>query len=364
MKCMEPVKIYWDKEEEKYSYTKPKHIDWDKCIVTSCGRCPACRAEWRTHLARRVIYELENYNYNERCFITLTCDDDHIDKVFPGMSLNHEYFQKFIKKIRSHLKYHKIAHKPLKYLVSGEYGQHNTHRPHFHLILFGWKPDDMKPKRFKTEKGYQVYESKLLEEKWGAGFVEVGDVTEQTAPYMVKYIVKYSEVKKSVTGVRKFTDDIINGETGEIKEYTYTKKVRVPIFKAPVYVGKDENGNYLYEERLVKPPYIVYPKKIMGIDYFLKHYKQILGNGFIMDSRGQRHSIPKNFLKYCKEHEENIELNECYLQYLERLQILFEEEKQYLISLGYKTFNQRYEYYKEQGKIKRIEFESFKNKHR
>lgn len=364
MKCMEPVKIYWDRDEEKYSYKRPKHIDWDKCIVTSCGRCPACRAEWRTHLARRVMYELQNYNFNERCFITLTCDDAHIDEVFPKMSLNHEYFKKFIKRLREHLKYNKIPHKPLKYLVAGEYGKHNTHRPHFHLILFGWKPDDMKPKSFKSKKGYQTYTSKLLEEKWRAGFVEVGDVTEHTAPYMVKYIVKFSEVKKFETIQKKITDDIINEETGEIKEYNHIVKVRKRVFKTQVYIGKNEKGEYLYTERIVKPPYIVYPKKIMGIDYFLNNYKQILANGFIMDSKGKRHSIPKNFLKYCKEHDENIELNECYLRYLERLQILFEEEKQYLISLGYKTFNQRYEYYREQGRIKRAEFESFKNIHR
>ena len=363
MKCMEPVKIYWDRDEQKYSFKKPDHIDWDKCIVTSCGRCPACRQEWRTHLARRVMYELENYSYNERCFLTLTCDDRHINEVFPNMSLDHEYFKKFIKRLRRYLEYHKIPHKPIKYLVSGEYGTHNTHRPHFHLILFGWKPDDLKYKG-RSKKGFPVYKSELILKLWRAGYIEVGDVTEQTAGYMVKYIVKYSENKKSITRDKVMTEDVINEYTGEITEYKWTEKVRERVFKAPVFVGWTKDGGYRYEERVVKPPYIVYPKKIMGIDFFLKNFRQILGNGFIMDSRGHRHSIPKNFLKYCKEHEEDIELNECYQQYLAKLELIFEEEKQYLISLGYKTFNQRYQYYQEQGRIKRIELESFRNKNR
>lgn len=372
MKCMEPVKIYWDKDSEKYSYRKPNNIDYEKSIVVSCGRCPACRKEWRTHLAQRVRYELLKYNFNERCFITLTADEDHLDEVFPNSSLDHAYFQKFIKRLRSHLEYYKIPHKPLKYLVSGEYGKHNTHRPHFHLILFGWKPDDLKPEMYKTKKGYQAYTSELLAEKWGAGKVQVGDVSEHTAPYMVKYICKHSEEKKYEKCKKLEIMDTFDFETGEVNGKTFIKvDGRKSIFKNPTPLrdkkGKlivDENDNYICVDKVVKPPYIVYPREMLGVDYFLENYKQILKNGFILDSRGQRHSIPKNFLKYCKTHEENIELNECYLQYLERLQILFEEEKQYLISLGYITFNQRYEYYKEQGRIKRIEFESLKNKHR
>ena len=363
MKCMSPVKIYWDKEEQKYSYKKPEHIDYEKCVVVSCGKCPACKKEWRTHLAHRVRYELQNYNYNEKCFITLTCDDAHINEVFPGMSLNHEYFKKFIKRLRRYLEYHKIPHKPIKYLVSGEYGQHNTHRPHFHLILFGWKPTDLKVKG-RSKKGFQVCSSDLLTKLWRAGFVEVGDVTNETAPYMVKYIVKYSEYRKSVTVKKRITEDYINEETGEIHEFEYVDKVRKNVFKAPVFVRWTKDKGYEYEEKIIKAPYIVYPKKILGIDYFLAHYRQILSNGFITDNRGCRHGIPKNFLKYCKEHEEDIVLNEYYQRYLANIELLFEQEKELLKSMGYKTFSQRYEYYCEQGRVRREMYESMKNNHR
>lgn len=374
MKCMEPVVIYWNSLDKCYSYKKPRNFDMEKSIVVNCGRCPACRAEWRTQLAQRMRYELQNYSYNEKCFITLTVDNAHMDEVFPNHSLNHSYFQKFIKRLRRYLEYNRISHKPLKYLVSGEYGKHNTHRPHFHLILLGWKPDgkdDVKVNLDRSKKGYQTFSSKIVTKLWGAGIVDIGDVTEHTAPYMVKYICKHSEERKKREIFVPSEFEFIDEDTGEIKTFKGKTKVKINCFKnlTPVrnkkgeYI-KDENNNFVYEVREVRAPYVVYPKKILGIDFFLDNYKQILRNGFIHDSNGKRHGIPNSFLKYCKKHEENIELNECYQAYLDRIQLLFEEEKQRLISLGYVTFSDRVLYYREQGRIKRIEYECFKNKNR
>ncbi len=372
MKCMKPVAIYWDRLKQKYSFRKPDEIDWDKCIVVSCGRCPACRKEWRTHLARRVMYELKNYNtLTETCFITLTADENHIDEVFPKHSLNHEYFKKFMKRLREYLIRKKIPHKPLKYLVCGEYGKHNTHRPHFHMILFGWSPTDLKEKSGRSKKGYKTFRSKIIEDNWRAGRVDIGIVTENTAPYMVKYIVKHSEDEKTEECIKFKKHNYVDINTGEIGYGFHLEKGRRPCFKNPTPLKNkkgefilDDKGRYVCKIKKVRAPYIVYPKKILGIDYFLENFKQILNNGFIIDSKGHRHGIPKSFLKYCKNHEEDDVLFSCYTAYMDRLQLLFEEEKQYLISLGYVTFYDRLRYYREQGEIQRINYETFKNKNR
>ena len=371
MKCMNPVPIYWDKINEKYSYSRPREIDWDKCIVVQCGKCPACRKEWRTQLARRVKYELDKYTSDEVCFITLTCDEEHMQEVFPDNSLNHAYFQKFMKRLRKYLIQNKIPHKPLKYLVAGEYGKHNTHRPHFHMILFGWCPTDLRMKGSKSKRGYTTYESDIILKKWRAGWIDVGTVDEYTAPYMVKYIVKHSEERKRKKVLEDFEFDFIDEDTGEIKEFKGKIEVTKNCFKNPTPLKnkkgefiKDKRGNYVCEDREVRAPYIVYPKKIIGIDYFLDNYKQILKNGFIFDSLGHKHSIPKSFLKYCDKQDENDLLYKCYLDYRERIKLLFEKEKEYLISLGYVTFADRVIYYREQGEILRKQYESFKDKYR
>ncbi len=373
MQCMSPVAIYWDMKEKKYSYRKPVDVDYNRSIVVPCGKCPNCKKTWRTQLAQRVRYELDRYNYNEKCFLTLTVNETCINKVFPNGSLSHVYFQKFIKRLRRYLEYHKIPHKPIKYFMCGEYGADNG-RPHFHVILFGWKPKDLKYAG-TSYKGYKGYKSELLQSLWSDpdatkeqikkfnndprnagilakhggkfkylpfGFIDVGDISEETAPYMAKYIMKFSEVpQKKKRGEIELIDDC----TGEI-------------------VKKEVFDEFTVNGRPVRKPYLVYPKKILGIDYFLENYKQILKNGYILDSRGKKHGIPRSFLKYAENQTEDILMSELYKDYRARVEFLLLEEKKYLISQGYVHYFERYEYYCEQGRIKREIYNSFKNKHR
>ena len=327
--CMSPLLMHYDLDNCKYVIANDfinRNVSKFRYVIVPCGRCPECRRKWRTQLARRVKMELDKYDYNQKCFITLTCREEMIDEVFPGYSLDHTYFQKFMKRLRRYLEYHGIPHKKLKYLISGEYGTHNTHRPHFHLILFGWKPADLKASG-RSKKGYQQYKSKFLEELWGAGFVEVGDVDEHTAPYMVKYMVKYSEVKQEDEVIKEVIDD----ETGEIK----TVKERVPF----TVLGRE-----------VRKPYIVYPKTMLGLDYFLDHFEQMFANGFIYDSRGRKLGIPRSFLKYADKQPDDSIIKIKYLEYKERCMQFVEESK---IPGDYYGFHQ-YEKAVEQGKVRRL----------
>lgn len=314
--CMQPLELFWNYNEGKYVFSyNPKNCDFRNTIIVPCGKCPECKKKWRTQLAQRVRYELQRYNYNEICFLTLTVNEEMIDEVFPDGSLNHVYFQKFMKRLRRHLEYHGYK-KKIKYLCAGEYGEKNG-RPHFHVILFGWKPQDLKY-HHRSKKGYNSYKSLMLEDIWGAGFVDVGDVSEHTAPYMVKYITKFSEIKSD--------------------------EFRV-------------NG------RVVRKPYLVYPKKILGIDFFIENYKQILANGFVYDSRGEKVGIPKSFLKYAEE-SDDILMQELYRDYRLRIDLYLEEQKKLLISQGYVTSFDRYMLAVEQGKIRREMYEAYKNVHR
>lgn len=311
--CMSPLELFYSFKEQKYVFSyNPAHCSLTNTVIVPCGKCPECRKKWRTQLAQRVRYELSKYSYNEICFLTLTVSNEHMDDVFPDGSLNHSYFQKFMKRLRRRLEYHGYT-KKIKYLCAGEYGE-KTGRPHFHVILFGWKPDDLKY-FYRSKKGYACYKSKMLEEVWGAGFVDVGDVDEHTAPYMVKYITKFSEVK---------TDE----------------------FKV--------NG------KVVRKPYIVYPKKILGLDFFLENYQQILTNGYILDSRGQKVGIPRSFLKHA-ENSDDLLMQELYIAYKERIEDYLLEQKRKLIAEGYTSSYDRYMLAVENGKVRREIYESFKN---
>lgn len=313
--CMSPLKIYWDKIEHKFLFNSKNPDLWHYAIVP-CGRCPECKKKWRTQLAQRVRYELANYAQNEVWFVHLTVNDDYIDEVFPNGSLHHAYFQKFMKRLRRRLDYHEG--KKIKYLVCGEYG-HENGRPHFHMILFGYRPKDSDLKFYGTsKKKYNMYIDKFLEEVWGAGFVKVGTVDEHTAPYMAKYMVKFGEIKQD--------DFVVNG-----------KKVR--------------------------KPYLVYPKKILGLDYFLANYEQILNLGYVLDSRGKQVGIPRSFLKYC-ENTENIAIQECYKLYKARCDLLIKEQNKELMNKYDLHYFDIYDWVLQQGKIRREIYNSFKNKNR
>jgi hypothetical protein len=89
----------------------------------------------------------------------------------------------------------KIGH--FRYFLCGEYGSKKK-RPHYHVIIFGWKPKDLE--YFFTDKtGNVVYLSKFVESIWQNGFVSVGEVNLYTAKYVAKYMQKqvdYGDLKK------------------------------------------------------------------------------------------------------------------------------------------------------------------------
>lgn len=72
--------------------------------------------------------------------------------------------------------------------VTGEYGEKEK-RPHWHAILFNYRPTDSVYFR-TTERGDRVYRSKTLEDTWGFGHAELGDVTFQSAGYCARYAAK------------------------------------------------------------------------------------------------------------------------------------------------------------------------------
>lgn len=111
-------------------------------------------------------------------FITLTYDDAHLT----SDKLVYRDFQLFMKKLR------KLQDAPMGMFVTGEYGDKDK-RPHWHAIIFNYRPRDLSYWR-KNENGDCIYRSKTIEGLWGRGFVEVGDVTFQSAGYVARYAAK------------------------------------------------------------------------------------------------------------------------------------------------------------------------------
>lgn len=155
-----------------------------------CGKCVGCRLERGRQWAMRCYHESKMWEKN--CFITLTFNEDNVQK---NHSLDKSDFVLFMKRLR------KRFGSKIRFFHCGEYGL-SSGRPHHHACLFNFDfPDKI---LWRVKNGVRLYRSKALEELWPFGFCTVGDVTFESAAYVARYILKKVE--------RKYYDD-------RVKEY-------------------------------------------------------------------------------------------------------------------------------------------------
>ena len=160
-----------------------------------CGKCSECISKRSVEWATRARHEISTHY--ENCFITLTYDNENLLSIFVVKT----EFQKFMKRLRKHLK-HKV-----RYMVSHEYGS-NTFRPHHHAIIFGYTPKDQKFLKH-TSKGEAIYTSEEISKLWKHGFHSIGNANEKTAYYIASYALK---------GKKHKLTDPTTGETVEVSD--------------------------------------------------------------------------------------------------------------------------------------------------
>lgn len=152
-------------------------------IEIPCGQCINCRLQRSKEWSIRLMYELPKHNYGY--FITLTYNDENLPA---NNSLQKKDIQDFLKRWRNKgYRYHVDG---LKYYYCGEYGSaDNTERPHYHMIAFMDNPiPDLKLHSYNF--GNPLYKSNYLSNRWGKGFVSIGEVTQESRQYVAGYINK------------------------------------------------------------------------------------------------------------------------------------------------------------------------------
>ena len=159
------------------SYAQAQHLyGSDKVVLVPCGKCPSCQMSKRREWAVRCACESKYHLYN--CFVTLTYDEEHCPRFLRKSDL-----QEFFKKLRN--KGYKF-----RYFACGEYGSEaHSHRPHYHVCLFGFMPSDMKYFG-KSKSGQAMYESMELSDLWAKGFVVVNHFDPAAAGYVAGYTTK------------------------------------------------------------------------------------------------------------------------------------------------------------------------------
>lgn len=237
-------------------------------MLIPCGQCIGCRIRQREDWTTRIELEARDYPREEVWFITLTYDDDHVPGMIvktgeimrkvqytwkPGEKrpdsvqiLLYEDIQKFLKRLR------KAYRGKLRYFVAGEYGE-QTARPHYHMILYGWRPTDLENLYKIHHNGY--YTSKWLADLWGMGQVQIAQAVPETYRYVAGYV---------------------------------TKKM---------YEIDGKKANAYYELGQTKPFACMSLKPGLGDHYYQEHKAEIWRQGYIQCTNGKQAQIPRYYEK-------------------------------------------------------------------
>ena len=210
MPCSYPIDA-WQTSGGEVVFTDDPRKDPVRKLQLPCGQCTRCRLERSRQWAIRCVHEAQMWTDN--CFITLTYDKEHLPA---GNTLKHLDYQLFMKRLRR--RFFSSRETPIRYYMCGEYGEKGG-RPHYHACLFNFNFPDRKPTH-KSEKGSQLYSSKLLEQIWGMGRCDIGELNFESAAYAARYIMEKQTGEKATNHYAQLDKD-----TGEIfkREPEYNK---------------------------------------------------------------------------------------------------------------------------------------------
>lgn len=207
MTCFKPIIAWYSKDlnhngKRYLVFNRNNALDPRQSITVPCGQCIGCRLEKSRQWAIRCVCEQQMSDAS--CFITLTYDDDHLPQ---SCSLVPDDLQKFFKRLRRYLEYHNEI--SIRFFACGEYGE-QFQRPHYHAIVFGWCPTDVKPVGFSaatTSGSNGYYISECLTSLWSFGYHIVTGVSFESCAYVARYVTK------KITGPE--ADDYYNGRVPE-----------------------------------------------------------------------------------------------------------------------------------------------------
>lgn len=178
MQCTSPRTVSFKGDGRTLAFSEKEWSPEYAPFQIPCNKCLNCRLLYAREWSIRCLHEAKMHK--ENTFLTLTYKD-----LKGGETLKDLYpdFQKFMKRLRK-----QNPNKFINYLVTGEYGDLNK-RPHWHALIFGWRPSDQKRFR-KSDRGDQIYTSHNLDSLWNLGIAEFGDITIHSANYCSRYATK------------------------------------------------------------------------------------------------------------------------------------------------------------------------------
>lgn len=249
MRCIRTIKAGFDKSGKSIIYSSKSASKELAPFEFQCRKCLPCRLKIGREKAIRALHEARMHK--ESIFLTLTYNEEnlHSDK------LCYPEFQLFMKKLLKHVnKDIKCKENRIKipFMVTGEYGEKNK-RPHWHVLLFNYRPDDAKSIR-ATGTPNECWTSETITKLWGKGNCEFGSVTIDSASYVGRYAAK--------------------------------KLVH----------GSDQEHDF-------HPVHKTSSAHVIGKSWIQKYWKQTFRHGYVTLPNGSKSSIPRYYVDWLKKHQ-------------------------------------------------------------
>jgi hypothetical protein len=231
------------KATKKNNYTPPPQPQDQRVLYVpvGCGRCIECTKKKANGWKVRLNEEIRNDNTG--CFVTLTFNEESLNKIKNALNKSNYHNYEVDNEIASYAVRHftelwrKHHKKTIKHFLITELGHKGTERIHLHGILFT---------KDKLE----------IPKIWKYGFVYVGGwVNEQTINYISKYITKRDDYHKEYTSkifcskgigsnYLNRTDSFNNifnlDKTNETYRYSNGRKGGLPIYYRNKLWNEDE----------------------------------------------------------------------------------------------------------------------------
>ena len=293
------AKLHWLTEEEYY-----KRTDKNNVTIIPCKKCRLCRLNKANEWATRCY--TESITNTTGIFITLSYNNENLPKTEKGEpTLKKDDLRLFKNKLRQQLYRDTGERIKIKTFECGEYGQKKG-RPHYHMILWGWKPKDLKPNKMNKNGDY-LYSSNKLEKIWGKGLIIIGQITYESASYVARYTNKKIDEININPNIEKPFINMSRGKNNSIGiDYWKMKKNQI----------KENKGIYVKTNKGVKLKNIP--------NYFLKKWEEEITK---KQKEELINTIPKEMyqdhIKLKKEQKETLENLKKTIKILE----LFEKDK-------------------------------------
>lgn len=196
MACHYPKPAYLSRDG-KVTFTRhEKALGNSAYLHIRCGMCLGCKADHARDWAIRSYHESQLHS--ESCFVNLTYAPEFLP---PHGSLQKTDLQLFWKRLRKAL--NKNIGTKIRYFACGEYGTKKG-RPHYHAIIFGWRPGDQRLIG-KSDKGNPQYVSQIIQKAWHYGHHTWTDFD----PSCARYVAHYTADK-----LKSFAADTPDPDTG------------------------------------------------------------------------------------------------------------------------------------------------------